>query len=59
MDCETYARVRQLFAEALDLPPEERKVFLCRLRQRQEKEEVIEELESLLAFHRESDRAEP
>lgn len=58
MDCEMYARVRRLFAEAMELSPGERQALLHAARQRKEDEEVLREVESLLAFHRASDRTE-
>lgn len=56
VDCETFARVKELFAKAIGLDPRECHVFL-------EKacggdEALLAEVESLLAFHRASDRGE-
>ena len=56
MDCETYARVRELFAKAIELEPKDCHAFLegaCA-----GDEELLKEVESLLAFHRGSDREE-
>lgn len=57
VDCETYRRVRELFAKAIELPPEERHAFLekaCR-----GDKEVLQEVESLLSYYQASDRDEP
>lgn len=54
-----YARVKRLFAKAMELPAGERQALLRAARQRKEEdEEVLREVESLLAFHRQSDRTE-
>jgi len=58
MDSDLYARVRELFEEAIELTPDEREVFLDAARERRECEEVLQEVKSLLEFHRDSDRAD-
>jgi len=58
MDSELYARVRALFEEAIELPPAEREALLDAARERHECQEVLQEVKSLLEFHRDADRAD-
>ena len=57
VDCETYGRVRELFAKAIELASEDRHAFLEKACQGNQ--EVMAEVESLLSFHQASDRDEP
>jgi hypothetical protein len=57
VDGETYRRVRELFAKAIELEPEKRHAFLEKACQGNE--EVLAEVESLLSFYQASDRDEP
>jgi len=60
VDSVVYARVKELFAEVLELCPGEREEMLRRLHGSQEvEEEVLAEVESLLAYTREPERGEP
>jgi len=54
-----YARVRQLFEEAIERPRDERDVLLDAARLRGENDEVLQEVRSLLEFHRDYDGADP
>jgi len=58
MDSDLYARVRDLFEEAIALPPDEREALINAARERRECEEVLQEVRSLLEFHRDSDGAD-
>ena len=57
MDGEVYARVRRVFAAVIVLAAGDREAYLAEACEGDE--EVRDEVESLLKFHRDSDRSDP